>query len=68
MHERWNVIKHLSSLSNSIPRSVQYYELIDCCFLQVTIYEIFENTAKFEALRAESCVQIVESYSLQRDG
>ena len=51
----------------SIPRSVQWYELNYCCFLQVATYSIFENTVKFEALRAVT-VQIVECYSMQRDG
>ena len=66
MHGRWNVIKYLSSLSTSIPRSVKYYELIDR-FLQVAIYALFEKTAKFEALIAVT-LQIVKCYSLQRDG
>ena len=58
MHGRWNAIKNLSSLSSSILRSVQYYELIECSFLWVAIYALFENTTKFEALRAV-VVQIV---------
>jgi hypothetical protein len=39
MHPRWNMIKNLSSLSNSIPRSVQYYELNDCCSITCTFRE-----------------------------